>query len=67
MSSGFWDGGPEAYRKGLDQHYHARLASLRDRLEQSADEAEREKIRIEIQATQSEFDQKASEIRKQIF
>ncbi|NIO35273.1 MAG: hypothetical protein GTO26_09930 [Planctomycetales bacterium] len=67
MSSGFWQGGPGAYLEGLHQDYHAHLTSLRERLEHSTDEAEREKIRIEIQVTQSKFEQKAAKIRKLIF
>ncbi len=67
MSSGFWTGGPAAYHKGLNQNYYARLEALRVRFEHSADEAEREKIRIEIEATQSEFKNKAADIDKMIF
>lgn len=67
MSSGFWDGGPEACRDGLDQHYRSRLKSLRVRLEHSTNGDEREKIRIEIEATQFEFKNKVADIGKMIF
>ena len=67
MSSGFQSDGPAAYRQELDQHYGDRLKALGVRLKNSTDEVEREKIRSEIQATQSEFNQKVAEIDMLIF
>jgi hypothetical protein len=67
ISSGFWTGGRKAYRKELDQQYHAHLKSLRHPLKHTTDEDELEKIRLQIKAAQSEFKEKAAHIGKMIF
>jgi hypothetical protein len=61
-SSGFWTGGPKAYRDALSQEYDARLAELRERLAQSGTEDERRRLQAEIQATQIEHKKKIKEI-----
>jgi len=61
-SSGFWTGGPKAYRDALTREYDARLAELRERLAQSATGDERQRLQAEIQATQIEYKKKVKEI-----
>ncbi len=67
MSSGFWTGGPKEYRKGLKKQFDARLATLRSRLADATDEEEREAIRLEIKAVQTDYEKKVAEIGKMIF
>jgi len=67
MSCGFWAGGPEAYEKGLQQHFDAQLAVLHDRLCQCTTDAQREAIRREIQAIEKPFREKIREIDRLIF
>ena len=47
MTDSFWTGGPEAYAKGLREHYKPQLDDLRGRRE-GADEPERAVIDAEI-------------------
>ena len=67
MSSGFWAGGPDAYEKGLRQHFHEQLAALRERLRQCTTDAQREEVGKEIQATEQLFRNKVKEIDQLIF
>lgn len=59
MALGFWKGGPDAYLRGLGEHYEPRLAELREALENATEKVDQERLRRKIESTHREYREKS--------
>ncbi len=66
MTDSFWEGGPEAYEKGLKEHYAALRAEISSRMEQATD-AERMELESEIKRLEAELQSKLDDTDDYLF
>ena len=67
QSSGFWTGGPGAYRKGLREAREQELSVLRTELENAEAESEKEEIKVRMRKVRSEYKQNVRGIDRCLF
>ena len=65
--SGFWTGGPKAYRKGLAQEAKVEISSLRRCLKTAETEPERQQLLDRIRDVENDYHDKQQDIDQCLF